>query len=87
MGVSWRVFVPFCIRYISYGPQLCHFSSNMVVRWHAGAILHQVWSSIGMFVPLCIKYVSYGRQLAGVCHFAPGMLVSWRVFVPFCITC
>ena len=75
MVVSWRVSVPFCIRYgrqlacvcailyqvwSSVGVCLCHFASGMVVSWH-------------VFVPFCIRY---GRQLAFLCHFASGMVVS-----------
>ena len=74
---------------------LCHFARGLVVNWCVCAVLHQVCSSVGM--PFCIRS---GRQLAclyvllhqlwlsgGVrlCHFAPGMVVGWRVSASFCI--
>ena len=71
---------------------LCHFAAGMVVSWRVGAILHQVWSSVGLcFVSFC---VGYGFQLACVCailhrlrssvgvclgHFASGTVIKWRV--------
>ena len=75
--------MPFCIR---YGCQLA---------WVC-VILHQGWSSVGVFVSFCIKYgrqiawvcvilhqVDQVWSSVGVClcHFASGMVVSWRVCV------
>ena len=67
--LSWCLSVLSCTRYgrqLLCGGQLaclCHFASGMVVSWPASAILHQVWSSVGV----------------RMCHFASGMVVSWRV--------